>query len=1134
MTSTGVDPDPDPVIERRRAERRYVPGTTWESKVPRIASWVCYFTAAVSLITTFFPGSRRFLAPARYMLDILFVGTPTNLAWAVLMVILASALGKRQRAAWGLLLALELFEVFFLTVIFFSFDVQFPVIVVQLIVDLIVIGILLLARTEFFAIAQKGNGYRAVATFIIGVVITLAVGAVLVSIVGTPEDRLQRIPVVTSELFDALGAAPGTNQTHQSRVLTFTVSVLGSLTFIATTIVLFRPRQKDHTLTGEEEVRLRELLDEYGEQDSLGYFATRRDKSVVWAPSGRAAVTYRVVLGTSVASADPIGDPAAWPAAIEAWLEDAHLHAWAPAVMGASERGAQAYGRAGLGAMELGDEAILQFRDFQLSGRYMRAVRQAVNRVERAGYTAKVRRHFDLSEEEMALAIAAADEWRDTDTERGFSMALGRMGDPLDGTSVLVEAIDRDGTLQALLNFSPWGEHGLSLDLMRRSRTSENGVIEFMVANLVEAGPMIGVDHLSLNFAVMRGVFEEGSKIGAGPVIRTSRKFLVFASRWFQLESLYLSNQKYDPDWVPRYQMFENGGDLPRVGLASAVVEGFVALPNFRGWFRRSTGPKASPLIAGCAGSPVELMRQYEDRRDAAAEAARLAEAENAKAGLIAGMPEQERVRRMKLTEMRDHGIDPYATSFNPNITIGAVRSKYGDLPPDSKTGEQVSVAGRLMLNRIGGKLCFATIRDWSGDLQLMISLNEAGEDALKHWKSWVDLGDMIGATGEVITSKRGELSVLVSSFVVTSKCLVPLPDKHKGLNDPEARVRQRYVDLIVNSSSRDMLELRSHAIQTVREQMWSRGFLEVETPMLQPVHGGANARPFLTHINAYDMRLYLRIAPELFLKRLLVGGAEKVFELNRNFRNEGADATHNPEFTSMEMYDAYGNYDTMRVLTRELILEAAVAVHGKPIVLRPRTKNPDDGFDEVDISGEWPVITVLDAVSAAVGEEVNLETDMAQLAKICERMNVPRDPNWDAAHLILELYDEFVEGPTTKPVFYTDFPTAVSPLTRKKPSNPLLAERWDLVAWGAELGTAYTELIDPIDQRERFTAQSLLAAAGDVEAMEIDNDFLRALEYGMPPTGGQGMGIDRLIMLLTGRNIRETILFPITRPDQA
>ncbi|MEI6624704.1 MAG: phosphatidylglycerol lysyltransferase domain-containing protein, partial [Actinomycetes bacterium] len=502
--------------------------------------------------------------------------------------------------------------------------------------------------------------------------------------------------------------------------------------------VLSRPGQNDHTITGEDEVRLRELLDEYGEQDSLGYFATRRDKSVVWAPSGRAAVTYRVVLGTSVASADPIGDPEAWSAAIEDWLEDAHLHAWAPAVMGASERGAEAYGRAGMGAMELGDEAILAFRDFQLTGRYMRAVRQAVNRVERSGYTARVRRHCDLSEADMALAIAAADEWRDTDTERGFSMALGRMGDPLDGTSVLVEAFDRDGTLQALLNFSPWGEHGLSLDLMRRSRTSENGVIEFMVANLVAAGPMIGVDHLSLNFAVMRGVFEEGAKIGAGPVIRGTRKFLVFASRWFQLESLYLSNQKYDPDWVPRFQMFENTGDIPRVGLASAVVEGFVAIPNPRSWFRRAKGPKGSPLVAGCAGSPVELMAAYEARRDAEAEAAREAEAENAKAGLIAGMPEQERIRRMKLTAMRDHGIDPYATSFTPTTTIGAIRKKYADLGPDTRTGDEVSIAGRLMLNRIGGKLCFATIREWSGDLQLMLSLAEAGEESLIEWKSWV------------------------------------------------------------------------------------------------------------------------------------------------------------------------------------------------------------------------------------------------------------------------------------------------------------------------------------------------------------------------------------------------------------
>ncbi|MGB3673856.1 MAG: lysine--tRNA ligase, partial [Candidatus Nanopelagicales bacterium] len=432
------------------------------------------------------------------------------------------------------------------------------------------------------------------------------------------------------------------------------------------------------------------------------------------------------------------------------------------------------------------------------------------------------------------------------------------------------------------------------------------------------------------------------------------------------------------------------------------------------------------------------------------------------------------------------------------------------------------------------GKLCFATLRDWTGDLQVMISLNEAGEENLAAWKSDVDLGDIVGVTGQVITSKRGELSVLATDFVITSKCLVPLPDKHKGLNDPEARVRQRYVDLIVNPDAREMLTMRSEMVRAIREQLWSREYLEVETPMMQRVHGGANARPFITHINAYDMKLYMRIAPELFLKRLLVGGVEKVFELNRNFRNEGADSTHNPEFTSMEMYDAYGNYDTMRVLTRELILAAATAVHGSPKVLRPIAGAYDgsQGYEEVDISGDWPVVTVHNGISLACGEEVTVDTELPSLARIMDQAGIPRNPNWGTAKLIEELYEHFCEDRTTTPVFYTDFPTEVSPLTRKKPSEPRLAERWDLVAWGAELGTAYTELIDPLDQRDRLTAQSLLAAAGDSEAMEVDEDFLRALEYGMPPAGGQGMGIDRLLMLLTGRNIRESVLFPLTRPD--
>jgi len=1115
-----------------QAKRRFVPGTGWEAKIPRISSWVCYATAIVSFLSAIFQPFRYWLRPVRNLLDLIFISAPPNLAWAVLLAIVASALGKRKRAAWGVLLALEVVDQIFLLLAWAFFPTSFPQVLTPVLVNACVIGILLLSRKEFFAISQKGNGWRALLVLGVGLAAAIAVGATVVQLFGSVEDKVHRIPFVTGEFLDVIGNDTNLRSaTTSPRPVLFVISLMGAATFIATAYVFFRPRRKELMLTGHDEVAIRGLLAEYGERDSLGYFATRRDKSADWSPSGKAVVTYRVVYGVSLASADPIGDPEAWPSAIETWLEDAHRHAWAPAVMGASMQGAEAYQRAGLGAVELGDEAILHFRDFQLEGRSMRVVRQAVNRVERGGYTTRVRRHMDIPTEEMAQIIKAADDWRDTDNERGFSMALGRLSDPLDGRCVLVEAFDGDGDLEAIISFSPWGQSGVSLDLMRRSRDSENGVIEFMVASLVAAGPRIGVDKLSLNFAVMRGVFAEGERIGAGPVSRLTRAVLVFASRWFQLESLYRSNAKYDPDWVPRYLMFENTGDLPRVSIASALAEGFLVPPSPKSWFSSKKAPKVSPLVAACAAAPVELMAAADAQRKGV-----LAEiAEQAEADPFAGLPEQERIRRAKLADMRERGIDPYATSFHRTTTVAKIREAHGDMPTDSRSGEIVSIAGRVMLNRVSGKLCFASLRDWSGDLQVMISLADAGEETLKDWKTDVDLGDIVGVNGEVITSRRGELSVMVTDFVITSKCLVPLPDKHKGLNDPEARVRQRYVDLIVNPEARSMLSMRSEMVRSIREKLWSKEYLEVETPMMQRVHGGANARPFVTHINAYDMQLYMRIAPELYLKRLLVGGAEKVFEMNRNFRNEGADSTHNPEFTSLEMYDAYGDYDTMRVLTRELILDAAIAVHGKPIVWRPRAGAYDgsEGYDEVDISGEWPVVTLHDAVSEKVGEHITVDTDLATLARLCEKAGIQRNPDWDTDQVVLEMYEHLCEASTTTPVFYKDFPTGVSPLTRKKPSEPRLAERWDLVAWGAEIGTAYTELIDPLDQRDRLTAQSLLAAAGDSEAMEVDDDFLRALEYGMPPAGGQGMGVDRLIMLLTGRNIRETVLFPLTRPDQ-
>jgi lysyl-tRNA synthetase class 2 len=488
-------------------------------------------------------------------------------------------------------------------------------------------------------------------------------------------------------------------------------------------------------------------------------------------------------------------------------------------------------------------------------------------------------------------------------------------------------------------------------------------------------------------------------------------------------------------------------------------------------------------------------------------------------------LPEQMQVRLAKLDRIRAAGGDPYPVGFPRTTTIAEIREKHPDLEPDTVTGEQVGVTGRVVLSRIGGKLCFATIRDGTGDIQIMISRDRVGEQALAAWKSDVDLGDHVGVEGEVITSRSGELSVLADSFAITAKALRPLPEKHAGLSDPEARVRQRYLDLIINPDARRMAELRATVTRSLREELHARGFLEAETPVLQVLHGGANARPFITHSNAYDIDLYLRIALELYLKRLVVGGIEKVYEIGRIFRNEGADATHNPEFTMLEAYEAYGDYNTIGTLTRELIQAAAIAALGSTVVRRA------DG-SEHDIGGEWPSVTVHDAISRALGEEITPDTTEESLRQVSDRAGIHQDPKWNRGQVVLELYEHLVEARTVEPTFYRDFPVEVSPLTREHRTDPRLAERWDLVAFGAEIGTGYSELVDPVQERERLTAQSLLAVGGDPEAMQLDEDFLRALEYGMPPSGGMGMGTDRLLILLTGATIRETILFPTVRPE--
>lgn len=492
-------------------------------------------------------------------------------------------------------------------------------------------------------------------------------------------------------------------------------------------------------------------------------------------------------------------------------------------------------------------------------------------------------------------------------------------------------------------------------------------------------------------------------------------------------------------------------------------------------------------------------------------------------------LPEQLRIRREKRERLLASGVAPYPVQIERTHSLAEVRTTFADLVTDVATGVRVAVAGRVIFIRNTGKLCFATLREGDGtELQAMLSLDRVGAEALESWKRLVDLGDLVGVVGEVITSRRGELSVLADRWVMAAKALRPLPVAHKPMSE-EARVRQRYVDLIVRPEAMRTVRTRAGVVRSLRESFHERDFIEVETPMLQLLPGGAAARPFVTHANALGVDLYLRVAPELYLKRCVVGGIERVFEINRNFRNEGIDSSHSPEFAMLEAYQSYGDYNSIGRLTRELIQEAALRVAGSHVVRH------QDGT-EYDLGGDWAEVTLFGALSDALGEVVSVATPIATLLRYAERNGVALDPaekgHLGPGKLAEELFEALVVPGLRVPTFVRDYPEETSPLTRGHRTEPGLTEKWDLYVLGMELATGYSELIDPVVQRERFVAQSLLAAQGDPEAMRLDEDYLRAMEHGMPPLGGMGMGIDRLMMALTGLGIRETILFPLVRPE--
>jgi lysyl-tRNA synthetase class 2 len=968
---------------------------------------------------------------------------------------------------------------------------------------LVLVGLWLL-RPAFPGHLRRGSWIGLAAALAIGAALTLTTTWLALGLVQDGREPGWRlIGIALDRSFGDLDAVSGRHLVALPSWIPELISIMISVTLISAVVLFLRSAPSATGWSASREIALRGLLARYGDADSLEYFTTRRDKSSIFSPDGQAAIAYRVINGVSLASGDPVGSPTAWRAAISEWKAEARYYGWLPAAVSASEAGARAYADAGLDLISLGDEAILTVDRFTLASTSLSAVRHAARRAQRAGLTVTIRRQGQLSTSELTELSVAADHWRAGETERGFSMALGRTADPADAQLVIVTARDADGRLQGLLSFVPWGRHGLSLDRMQRSPQAPNGVTELMVTELMASANRLGIRQVSLNFCMFRAVYAEAARLGAGSLTRLNYSLLGMLDRFWQLERLYRANSKYDPQWRPRYLCYDGRIALPQIALATAIVEGFVPRPRL--------GAKAAP--------PALTAHELDQIRAIEAQPA---------------IPARPGPRRSSLTKDRlDHlellatrGRNPYPIGVEPpDITLSRLSAMLASESAEW-LGITFRVAARVQAIRNHGGVVFGTVTEAGQTVQVLLDAAVLGQREIRDFARLVDIGDLVLITGSLGRSRNGTPTMLVRSWELAAKSLHPIP--FRGLTDPEARLRQRSLDLIVHPDGVRLLSQRNAVVQSLRRTLETDGFLEVETPILQAVHGGASARPFRAYGNAYGIDLSLRIAPELYLKRLLVGGLGAVFEIGRNFRNEGADSSHNPEFTSLEAYLPYADYTTMRQLTERLITTAATAVHGRPALPLPDAAGE---IGLVDITAPWSVVPVQDAVADVTGTAVSLDMDFDTLLDLARHHGVHIHDDMGPGAVIEELYAELVEPRTIRPTFYTDFPRETSPLTGPHRTCPGLVERWDLVVNGMEIGTAYSELTDPVEQRNRLTEQSLKAAAGDPEAMEIDEDFLAALETGMPPAGGLGIGIDRLVMVITNRSIRSVLSFPFVKP---
>lgn len=1126
----------------------------------QIARWVILLYslgAAMALVAWILAPFRK--ARGRTWWEILFhyVNIPVthSLASALVMLIVASALMKRRRVALyavivfqalGILLSFPGLAWFFSqNAAFANFKHTFNPLwdISSNIIAVLAIVLLWRTRSAFPARIPRSNWKNALVVVGLGVAVTVVLAMVFGDLTHRSMGQSQ---VSTTRwglryLLIALGAPlpPHVVSMHAtSTVYREVIEVVFALVIILTVLVALRTSRDSKKWTPQTEVKLRRLVHQYGGQDSLSYFATRREKSVVFSDDGQAAVTYRLVSSVCLASGDPVGATSSWESAITNWKKYARTYGWNLGSVSVSENGAKAYAAAGLSITYMGDEAILLTDRFTLNSTSLNDVRHAYQRLSAEGFTVKVRTHRALSDADMLEVIAQTDQWRHGSVERGFSMALNRLGDPADGRCYLVSTHNAAGEMVGMLSFVPWGKTGVSLDVMRRSPTAPNGTVEFMVAGLMEQAPEFGIKRVSLNFAMFRKTFLDADHFGASPWTRAASSTLGFFDRYLQLERLYRFNQKFDPLWEPRYLAAESLVTLPQVSLAAGRAEGF--LPSYLS----GKLPAEQHLDTETLAQIQEIERQQDIPQ------------------VSHKYTDQTKHRIRHLQQLREAGMNPYPVGQGNPLGVRELAVRLESLSPvssqpddASKAGSRPSlcVAGRVRAIRSFGSVVFLEMIEGSTTAQVVCERErfvragtglstqlsgdagvEAGAilpqplshdiDLLRHA---VDTGDILIFSGVLGCSRNGTPSLLATGWAMGSKSLHAIP--FGNFTDPESRLRRRSTDLLVNAEQVEYLRMRTSIITSIRATLDGGGFTEVETPILNTIHGGASARPFKTFINAYGAELYLRIAPELYLKRLVVGGMGAVYELGRDFRNEGADATHNPEFTVLEAYKPFADYNTMREVTEALIKNAARSVFGQEAL--PLGEKGAQERTLTSVAGPWPVKTVCGALSEAVGQEISLETDFEVLLGLAHEHEIYVRDDMGAGAVIEELYGELVEANTVFPTFYTDFPVETSPLAGAHRTEPGLAERWDLVINGMELGTAYSEMADALEQRRRLTEQSLKAAAGDLEAMEIDEDFLYALETGLPPTGGLGIGIDRLVMLMAGTQIRGVLTFPFVKP---